>query len=178
MISLERRDGRPSGSVIEVPRLLRPSTLRSFRAAVEVGVDLVEFDVLDLRSGELVIAHSNDLRKVSHGAAAGAVRERSLQNLKEICPELPTLEEALAFFADEARHVGLHLDLKTGREANVAAAIRRFDLVEQGFRELVLLSDGAPWRGSIRTSASASPSLAACSGSPSAVAVQCSRGSG
>ena len=134
VISLERRDGRPLRIGHRGAAALAPeNTLRSFRAAVEVGVDLVEFDVLDLRSGELVIAHSNDLREVSHGAAAGTVRDRSLQNLKEICG-LPTLEEALAFFADEARHVGLHLDLKTcGREANVAAAIRRFDLVERSF---------------------------------------------
>ena len=135
MISLERHEGRPLRIGHRGAADLAPeNTLRSFRAAVEAGVDLVEFDVLDLRSGELVIAHSNDLREVSHGAAAGAVQERSLQSLKEICPELPTLEEALAFFADEARQVGLHLDLKTcGREADVAAAIRRFDLVERSF---------------------------------------------
>ncbi len=135
MISLERRDGRPLRIGHRGAAALAPeNTLRSFRAAVEAGVDLVEFDVLDLRSGELVIAHSNDLREVSHGAAAGTVRDRSLRNLKEICPELPTLEEALAFFADDARQVGLHLDLKTcGREADVGAAIRRFDLVERSF---------------------------------------------
>ena len=135
MISLERRDGRPLRIGHRGAAALAPeNTLRSFRAAVEVGVDLVEFDVLGLRSGELVIAHSNDFREVSHGAAAGTVRDRSLRNLKEICPELPTLEEALAFFAEDARQVGLHLDLKTcDREADVAAAIRRFDLVERSF---------------------------------------------
>jgi glycerophosphoryl diester phosphodiesterase len=110
------------------------NTLRSFRAAVEVGVDLVEFDVLELRGGELVIAHSNDLREVSHGAAGGTVRDRSLKNLREICPELPTLEEALAFFHDEAGQVGLHLDLKVrGSEADVVATLRRFGLVERSF---------------------------------------------
>lgn len=135
MISLERRDGRPLRIGHRGAAALAPeNTLRSFRTAVEAGVDLVEFDVLDLRSGELVIAHSNDLREVSHGVAVGTVRDRSLQSLREICPALPTLEEALVFFADEARHVGLHLDLKTcGREADVAGAIRRFDLVERSF---------------------------------------------
>lgn len=135
MISLERRDGRPLRIGHRGAAALAPeNTLRSFRAAVEVGVDLVEFDVLDLRSGALVIAHSDDLREVSHGATAGTVRDKSLQDLKELCPELPTLEGALAFFADEARAVGLHLDLKTvGREAEIAAALRRFDLVERSF---------------------------------------------
>jgi glycerophosphoryl diester phosphodiesterase len=110
------------------------NTLRSFRAAVEVGVDLIEFDVLDLRDGELVIAHSNDLREVSHGAAGGTVRDRSLKSLREICPEVPTLEEALAFFVDEAGQVGLHLDLKVrGSEADIVEALRRFGLVERSF---------------------------------------------
>jgi glycerophosphoryl diester phosphodiesterase len=135
VISLERREGRPLRIGHRGAAALAPeNTLRAFRAAVEAGVDLVEFDVFDLRSGELVIAHSNDLREVSHGAATGTVRDKSLQSLKEICPELPTLEEALSFFVDEARHVGVHLDLKTcGREATVSAAVRRFDLVERSF---------------------------------------------
>ena len=135
MILLERRDGRPLRIGHRGAAALSPeNTLRSFRAAIEAGVDLVEFDVLDLDDGELVVAHSNDLREVSHGAAAGTVRDRSLRSLREICPDLPTLEEALAFFVDEAEHVGLHLDLKTsGREADIAAALRRFDLVERTF---------------------------------------------
>jgi glycerophosphoryl diester phosphodiesterase len=33
------------------------NTLESFRAAVELGVDMIEFDVLRIRDGELVIAH-------------------------------------------------------------------------------------------------------------------------
>jgi glycerophosphoryl diester phosphodiesterase len=60
------------------------------------------------------------------------VRDKALQDLRELCPELPTLEDALGFFADEARAVGLHLDLKiVGREAEIAAAVRRFDLAER-----------------------------------------------
>lgn len=133
MISLERRAGRPLGIGHRGAAALAPeNTLRSFRAAVETGVDLVEFDVLDLHAGALVVAHSDDLLEVSHGVFAGTVRDKSLQELRKLCPELPTLEEALAFFAGEAGGVGLHLDLKVrGREAEIAAAIRRFGLVER-----------------------------------------------
>ena len=86
--------------------------VRAFRAAVDHGVDLVEFDVLDLPRGPLVLAHSDHLDEVSHGAATGSVRARTLDELREVAPELPTLDEALAFFADEAPDVGLHVDLK------------------------------------------------------------------
>jgi glycerophosphoryl diester phosphodiesterase len=135
LISLERRDGRPLRIGHRGAAALAPeNTLSSFRAAVAAGVDLVEFDVLDLSDSELVIAHSNDLREVSHGAADGTVRDRSLQSLRKICPDVPTLDEALAFFVDEARQVGLHLDLKVrGREADIVAALRRFSLVERSF---------------------------------------------
>ena len=75
------------------------NTLRSFEAALALGVDAIEFDVLDLVGGPLVLAHSNDLAEVSHGAAAGTVRDRSLAELRELAPELPTLDEALAFLA-------------------------------------------------------------------------------
>ena len=88
------------------------NTLEAFRAAVAVGVDLIEFDVLDLPLGPLVIAHSDHLDEVSHGAASGRVRELTLAQLHEVAPGLLTLDEALAFFTTEAPAVGLHIDLK------------------------------------------------------------------
>ena len=50
------------------------NTLRSLALAVELGCDLVEFDVLSLDDGTLVLAHSDDLREVSHGSSHGRVR--------------------------------------------------------------------------------------------------------
>ena len=132
MIDLRRRDGDP---VLRIGHrgaasLAPENTLRSLRAAVDLGVDLVEFDVLDLRRGPLVLAHSDHLDEVSHGVATGSVRARSLEELREVAPELPTFDEALAYFADEARDVGLHVDLKlTTRLDELCAALERFGLV-------------------------------------------------
>ena len=56
------------GSVTVARRTSRRRTRSArFRAAVEHGVDLVEFDVLDLLGGPLVLAHSDHLEEVSHG---------------------------------------------------------------------------------------------------------------
>ncbi len=104
------------------------NTLASFEAALARGVDAIEFDVLDLVEGPLVLAHSNDLREVSHGQAVGTVRDRSLAELRELAPELPTLDEALAFFADHPE-VGVHVDLKLqSRLDELADALRRHGL--------------------------------------------------
>jgi glycerophosphoryl diester phosphodiesterase len=133
VISLERRNGRPLRIGHRGAAALAPeNTLAAFRAALDVGVDLVEFDVLDLRDGEIVVAHSDDLEEVSHGLAHGSVRDKSLAELRETCPELPTLDEALAFFVDEAPEVGVHVDLKSeGAVPVLAAALRRFGLEDR-----------------------------------------------
>jgi glycerophosphoryl diester phosphodiesterase len=130
VIDLRRRDG----GVLRIghrgaAHLAPENTLRSFRAAIAHGVDLVEFDVLDLPGGPLVLAHSDRLDEVSHGVATGSLRGRSLAELREVAPELPTLDEALEFFVAEAPDVGLHVDLKlTTRLDELAAALRRHAL--------------------------------------------------
>jgi glycerophosphoryl diester phosphodiesterase len=130
MIELDR----PLGRVLRIGHrgaaaLAPENTLRSFRAAVAAEVDMIEFDVLDLIGGPLVLAHSDHLDEVSHGAATGRVRSRSLAALREVAPELPTLDEALAFFVDEAPHVDLHVDLKLrSRLDELGAAVRRHGL--------------------------------------------------
>jgi glycerophosphoryl diester phosphodiesterase len=131
MIDLRRSDGAPPLRIGHrgAAALAPENTIRSLRAAVEHGVHLVEFDVLDLPRGPLVLAHSDHLDEVSHGRARGSVRDRTLEELREVAPELPTLEEALAFFVEEASGVGLHVDLKLEtRLDELAAAIRRFGL--------------------------------------------------
>jgi glycerophosphoryl diester phosphodiesterase len=130
MIDLRRPDGRVLRIGHRGAAALAPeNTLRSFRAAIAAGVDLIEFDVLDLRRGPLVLAHSDHLDEVSHGAATGRVRDSSLEQLREVAPELATLDEALAFFVDEAPHVGLHVDLKLKtRLDEVGASLERFGL--------------------------------------------------
>jgi len=113
VISLERRDGRLLRIGHRGAANLAPeNTLESFRAAAEVGVDLVEFDVVAGPSGALLVAHS---RADIHG-------------------ETPSLDDALDFFVGEARGVGAHVDLKvSGRERDVVEAIRRHRLEARSF---------------------------------------------
>jgi glycerophosphoryl diester phosphodiesterase len=88
------------------------NTAASFEAALEHGVDMIEFDVLRTRDGRLVLAHD-------YGDA-----ER---------PGCLTLEEGLEHFAGEAyAGVALDVDLKLpGYEPEVVEGLTRHGLVER-----------------------------------------------
>jgi glycerophosphoryl diester phosphodiesterase len=130
---------RPEGPFARVGHrgasaLAPENTLQALELAVELGCDMLEFDVLDLADGTLVLAHSNDLREVSHGAARGRVRSRDLDGLRRVAPDLPTLDEALAFCADRLPGIGLQLDLKRlGTEAATVEAVRRHGVLDRSW---------------------------------------------
>ena len=119
MIALERRAGRPLRIGHRGAATLAPeNTLPSFRAAVEAGVDLIEFDVVVGVYGELLVSHS----------------------LGEMQAETPTFADVLRFFVEEAPEVGVHIDLKRfGREREVVDALRRAGLLERSFVSSVFL---------------------------------------
>ncbi len=133
MIDLYRRSGRPL--VVGhrgAPTLAPENTIASFAAAVELGVDVVELDVLELDRGPLVVAHSDRLEEVTHGAARGRVGDRTLDELRELAPALPTFAEAVDWFATAAPAVGVHVDLKLrDRVAEAAALLERAGLAER-----------------------------------------------
>lgn len=135
MIQLLRPEGRFARVGHRGASALAPeNTLQALELAVELGCDMLEFDVLDLADGTLVLAHSNDLREVSHGAAGGRVRSRDLEGLRRVAPDLPTLDEALAFCADRLPGIGLQLDLKRlGTEAATVEAVRRHGVLDRSW---------------------------------------------
>jgi glycerophosphoryl diester phosphodiesterase len=104
---------RKGGPLIRVghrgaPAIAPENTLESFEAALALGVDAIEFDVLAPPTGALVVGHS----------------------FAELGPEPPTLDDALGFLA--ARDVGVHVDLKlTARLDEVAGALRAHGLVDR-----------------------------------------------
>jgi len=110
------------------------NTLRAFELAVELGCDMLEFDVIPLADRTLVLAHSNDLGEVSHGAARGRVGRRTLDGLRQFAPDLPTLDEALAFFVERLPGIGLQIDLKQrGVEDGVVEALARHGALDRSW---------------------------------------------
>jgi glycerophosphoryl diester phosphodiesterase len=90
--------------------LAAENTLAALHAAVEHGVDAVEFDVLADVDDRLVLAHSQ----------------------LELPHDRATLDDALAYIA--STRVAAHLDLKQrGLESQIASALRAHGLVERSF---------------------------------------------
>ncbi len=85
-----------------------------------------------MSKGPLIVAHSDHLEEITHGRAAGRIGGRSLAELRAVAPDLATLDETLAWFADERRDVGLHIDLKLrARLDEVALAVERHGLADR-----------------------------------------------
>jgi glycerophosphoryl diester phosphodiesterase len=75
------------------------NTLRSFKRALEIGVNAVELDVRKTKDNQLVVIHDADVKKTTDGK--GLVSELTLKQIKEVSTEkgekIPTLKEALDF---------------------------------------------------------------------------------
>ena len=108
---------RPAGGFARVGHrgasaLAPENTLEALELAVELGCDMLEFDVLANVDGTVVLAHE----------------------LRLAGPAAPTLDETLAFCADRLPHVGLQVDLKRrGIERAVVETLRRHRVIDRSW---------------------------------------------
>ena len=125
MLTLRRPPGRFARVGHRGASALAPeNTLEALQLAVELGCDMLEFDVLDLADGTLVLVHE----------LTRSARRRSLGTLRELTPALPTLDETLAFCAERLPGIGLQVDLKRrGVERGVVDALRRHGVLERSW---------------------------------------------
>ncbi len=117
------------------------NTLVAFKRALEVGADIVEFDVQLTKDGEVVVLHDVTVNRTTSGT--GSVRDLTLAELKKLdagFPQkfgsshagerIPTLEEALRLLRGRAKvMVEIKRESVTadddGIEARVIAAVRK-----------------------------------------------------
>jgi glycerophosphoryl diester phosphodiesterase len=73
------------------------NTLRSFKKAIELGVDAVELDVRKTKDGQLVVIHDADVKRTTNGK--GLVSELTLKEIQSLSTEkdekIPTFDAAL-----------------------------------------------------------------------------------
>lgn len=87
------------------------NTLSSFKKALQLKVDMIEFDVQLCKSGEIVIIHDDNVDRTTSGS--GYISEKTLSELKSLDAgngeKIPTLNEALDLIN---RKVKVNIELK------------------------------------------------------------------
>jgi len=73
------------------------NTLRAFKKAIDLGVSMIELDVHQCKTGELVVIHDGTLQRTTNGR--GRVSVKTLAELKKLdagkSEQVPTLNEVI-----------------------------------------------------------------------------------
>lgn len=156
------------------------NTLTGFRTAIELGADVIEFDIRTSSEGVPVVIHDEAVDAVTDGS--GVVEDLTVEELKTLDVEgnetIPTLEEALAFLA--GTHVGVMIEPKeVGLAERVLESVETHDLAD---RTSVVSFDHEVMRGFVDAGVSESITAEFATGDPpgetffeAAEALGCSR---
>ena len=104
------------------------NTLLSFKKALEIGVNAVEFDIRKTKDNQLVVIHDSDVKRTTDGE--GLVSELTVKEIKELSTgkgeKIPTLKEALDFLDKKVKII---IELKeAGYEEELLAVIYEKEL--------------------------------------------------
>lgn len=109
------------------------NTLRSFKKALALGVDMIEFDVHVCASGELVVIHDTKVDRTTNGT--GYVANKTLQELKKLDAgkgeQIPTLLEVLDVINQQAI---VNIELKGVNTAEPVAKIINEYVTQKGWK--------------------------------------------
>jgi glycerophosphoryl diester phosphodiesterase len=116
------------------------NTLLSFKKALELGVEMIEFDVHRLKSGEIVVFHDDKLDRTTNGK--GYISDKTFDEIRILDAgkgkKIPTLEEVLDL-VDRKAKVNIELKGKnTGK--TTAETINNFIEIKGWRREDFLVS--------------------------------------
>lgn len=111
------------------------NTLKSFKKALEIGVNAVELDVRKTKDNHLVVIHDIDVKRTTNGE--GLVSDFTLKEIKDFDAgngeKIPTLEEAFDFLD---KKVKVFVELKeAGVEKQVLSIIN-----EKGLEKNVVVT--------------------------------------
>jgi glycerophosphoryl diester phosphodiesterase len=129
------------------------NTLAAFRAALALGVDMVEIDVHETRDGELIVFHDYRLERLC--GVRGRVRDVTRSELRRLNPAVPTLADVLRVChpgRGGPRGARVLVEIKRADPRKVAAAIVR----QRMEREVIIFSQSVP---RMKTFAAANPRI-------------------
>lgn len=104
------------------------NTLASFKKAIELGVDVIEFDLRKTKDGKIIVFHDRGLKKLCN--VKGKVANKTLEELKRLNvkgEQIPTFEEVLKFAKGKVK---LDIEIKVrGIEKDVIRLLKKHDMV-------------------------------------------------
>lgn len=87
------------------------NTLKSFRKAIELQADYIEFDIQESKDGEIVVFHDYEISKIT--SKEGYIKEMTLEELKQLDvgdgEKIPTLQETIEITKGK---IGLQIEIK------------------------------------------------------------------
>ena len=88
------------------------NTLMSFKKAIELKADMIEFDIHETKDGEIVIIHDSDT--ISTTGVHGLIKDMTLEEIKKLDAgegeKIPTLLELIKVAKEK---VGLQIEIKS-----------------------------------------------------------------
>lgn len=107
------------------PRQAPENTLLSFRRAIDIGVDWIEFDLHKSKDGVLLVIHDDTVDRTTNGK--GKVRDMTFEELQGLDAgdgqRIPSLAQVIALAKGK---VGMDMEIKErGIEEDVVDAARR-----------------------------------------------------
>lgn len=130
------------------------NTLRSFKVAIDMKADMIEFDVRMSKDGHLVVIHDNTVDRTTNGR--GYVNELTLEELENLDAgrgeKIPTLKEVVELGVGKTKFA---IELKEGgTEKKTISLIKEYNLLDEVFiisKSRELLKKVKILEGDIRT---------------------------
>ena len=108
------------------------NTLASIQKALDMGVDMIEIDVFNIKSGETVVFHDERLERLSN--AGGKIEEYEIFDLKKVIlegnHEIPLLQDVLKLIDNK---VALNIELKGAKTADRVSFITDYYIKKRGW---------------------------------------------
>jgi len=106
------------------------NTLKAFQKAIELGADMIEFDVRKTLDEKIVISHDNTLIRIT--GKIGSIKNMTLNELRELDfgegEKIPTLEELITLTKGK---IDLNCEIKVrGIEQKLVDIFRNADLLD------------------------------------------------
>ncbi|WP_238389845.1 glycerophosphodiester phosphodiesterase [Arenibacter aquaticus] len=108
------------------------NTLASIQKAMDLGVDMIEIDVFKIKSGETVVFHDSDVKRLTD--SVGSIEAFNFVDLQKLTltgnHKIPTLQDVLNLID---KKVQLNIELKGSNTADRVNFIMNYYIKEKGW---------------------------------------------